>query len=91
MLAELRHKQQTRCHEHVLISTRRGDISHTYNGVIGDRGGDFKRIDDNILARQAHRPRVHNEVHPQPNRSIKADSDHNMVFATVDPGGAIPP
>ena len=69
------------------FSTRKGGISHTYNGVIGDRAGDFKRI-DYILTRQAHRPRVHNvEVHPQPNRPIKADSDHNMVFATVDLGG----
>ena len=69
------------------FSTRKGGISHTYNGVIGDRAGDFKRI-DYILTRQAHRPRVHNvEVHPQPNRPIKANSDHNMVFATVDLGG----
>ena len=69
------------------FSTRKGGISHTYNGAIGDRAGDFKRI-DYILTRQAHRPRVHNvEVHPQPNRPIKADSDHNMVFATVDLGG----
>ena len=69
------------------FSTRKSGISHTYNGVIGDRAGDFKRI-DYILTRQAHRPRVHNvEVHPQPNWPIKADSDHNMVFATVDLGG----
>ena len=69
------------------FSTREGGISHTYNGVIGDRAGDFKRI-DYILTRQAHRPRVNNvEVHPQPNWPIKADSDHNMVFATVDLGG----
>ena len=69
------------------FSTRKGGISHTYNGVLGDRAGDFKRI-DYILTRQAHRPRVQNvEVHPQPNRPIKADSDHNMVFATVDIGG----
>ena len=69
------------------FSTRKGGISHTYNGVIEDRADDFKRI-DYILTRQAHRPRVHNvEVHPQPNQPIKADSDHNMVFATVDLGG----
>ena len=69
------------------FSTRKGGILHTYNGVIGNRAGDFKHI-DYILARQAHRPSVHNvEVHPQPNRPIKADSDHNMVFATVDLGG----
>ena len=67
------------------FSTRKGGISHTYNGVIGGRAGDFKRI-DYILTRQAHRPRVNNvEVHPQRNRPIKADSDHNMVF--VDLGG----
>ena len=53
------------------FSTRKGGISHTYNGVIGDRAGDFKRI-DYILTRQAYRPRVHNvEVHPQPNWPIK--------------------
>ena len=69
------------------FSTRKGGILHTYDGVIGDRAGDFKRI-DYIRTRQAYRPRVHNvEVHPQPNRPIKADSDHNMVFATVDLGG----
>ena len=66
------------------FSTRKGGISHTYNGVIGDRAGDFKRI-DYILTRQTHPPRVHNvEVHPQPNWPIKADSDHNMMFAAVD-------
>lgn len=69
------------------FSTRKGGISHTHNGVIGDRASDFKRI-DYILTRQAHRPRVRNvEVHPQPKRPIKADSDHNMVVATVDLGG----
>ena len=69
------------------FSTRKGGISHIYNGVIGDRAGVLKRI-DYILTRQAHRPRVHNvEVHPQPNRPIKADLDDNMVFATVDLGG----
>ena len=71
------------------FSTRKGGISHTYNGAIGDRAGDFKSI-DYILTRQAHRPRVHKvEVHPQPNRTIKADSDHNMVFTTVDLGGRL--
>ena len=69
------------------LSTRKGGISHTYNGIIGDRAGDFKCI-DYILTRQAHRLRVHNvEVHPQPNRPIEADSDHNMVFVTVNLGG----
>ena len=71
----------------LFFSTRKGGISHTYHGVIGDRAGNFKRI-DYILTRQAHRPRVHNvEVHPQPNRPIKAESDPNMVFITVDIGG----
>ena len=70
-----------------LFSMRKGGIWYTYNGVIGDRAGDFKRI-DYILTRQAHRLRVHNVgVHPQLNRPIKADSDRNMVFATVDLGG----
>ena len=69
------------------FGTRKGGISHTYNGVIGDRAGDFNRI-DYILTRQTHRSGVHNvEVHPQQNRRIKADSDHHMVFATVDLGG----
>ena len=27
---------------HTFFSTRKGGISHTYNGVIGDRAGDFK-------------------------------------------------
>ena len=72
---------------YTFFSTRKGGISHTYDDVIGDRAGDFKRI-DYILTRQAHRPRVHNvEAHPQPSRPIKADSDHNMVFATADLGG----
>ena len=69
------------------FSTRKGGISHTYHGVSGDRAGDFNNI-EYILPRQAHPPRVHNvEVHPQPNRPIESDSDHNMVFATVDLGG----
>ena len=62
------------------FSTRKGGISHTYNGVIGDRAGDFKRI-DYIPTRQAHRPRGYTvEVHSQPNRPIKADLDLNMVL-----------
>ena len=53
------------------FSMRKGGISHTYHGFIGDRAGGFKRI-DYILTRQAHRLRVHNvEAHPQPNRPIK--------------------
>ena len=27
------------------FSTCKGSISHIYNGIIGDRAGDFKRID----------------------------------------------
>ena len=73
----------------LFFSTRKRGISHTYNGVVRDRAGDFKRI-DYILTLQVHRPRVHNvEAPPQPNRPIKADSDNNMVFATVDLGGRI--
>ena len=36
------------------FSTRKGGVSHTYNGVTGSRTSDFKRIDD-VLTRQAHR------------------------------------
>ena len=74
------------------FSTRKGGVSHTHSGIIGDRAAsDFKRI-DYILTHQAHGSRVHNvEVHPQPNRPIKVDSDHNMVFATADLGGRLSP
>ena len=69
------------------FSTRKGGVSHTYNGVTGSRTSDFKRI-DYVLTRQAHRRRVRNVVvHPQPALPVKADSDHNMVIATVDLGG----
>ena len=71
------------------FSTRKGGVSHTYNGVTGSRTSDFKRI-DGVLTRQAHRRRVRNVVvHPQPALPAKADSDHNMVIATVDLGGQI--
>ena len=71
------------------FSTRKGGVSHTYNGVTGSRTSDFKRI-DYVLTRQAHRRRVRNVVeHPQPALPVKADSDHNMVIATVDLGGRI--
>ena len=68
------------------FSTRKGGISHTYNGVIGDRW----RL-------QAHR--LHSNTPGTPTEStqrrstpatksvIKADSDHIMMFATVDLGG----
>ena len=73
------------------FSTRKGGISHTYNGVAGNRASDFKRI-DYILTRQAHRGRVRNVVvHPQPAPPARADSDHNMVVATVDIGVAASP
>ena len=66
--------------------TRKGGIWHTYNGVSGD---ECRRI-DYILTRQAHRGRVSNVVVvPQPVRPVKADSDHNMVVATVDLGGRL--
>ena len=71
------------------FSTRKGGVSHTYNGVTGSRTSDFKRI-DYVLTRQAHRRRVPNVVvHPQPALPAKANSDHNMVIATVDLGGRI--
>ena len=69
------------------FSTRKGGVSHTYNGVTGSRTNDFKLIDYE-LTRQAHRRRVGNVVvHPQPALPAKADSDHNMVLATVDRDG----
>ncbi|CAB1106368.1 unnamed protein product [Ectocarpus sp. CCAP 1310/34] len=45
---------------------------------------------DYILTRQSHRGRVSNmEVVPQPVRPVRADSDHNIVVATVDLGGRL--
>ena len=71
------------------FSTRKGRVSHTYNGVTGSRTSDFKGI-DYVLTRQAHRGRVRNVVvHPQPALLAKAASDRNMVIATVDLGGRI--
>ena len=71
------------------FSTRKGGVSYTYNGVTGSRTSDFRRI-DYVLTRRAHRCRVRNViVHPQPALPAKADSDHNMVRATVDLGGRI--
>ena len=71
------------------FSTRKGGVSHTFNGVTGSRTSDFKRI-DYVLTRQAHRRIVRNVVvHPQPALPVKADSDHNMVIATVDLGGHV--
>ena len=72
------------------FSTRKGGVSHTYNGVIGSRTSDFNRI-DYVLTRQVHRRRVRNVVvHPQPALPAKADSDHNMVTAAVDLGAESP-
>ena len=66
------------------FSTRKGGVSHTYNDVTGSRTSDFKRF-DYVLTCQAHRGRVRNVVaHPLPTLPAKADSDHNMVIATVD-------
>ena len=63
------------------FNTRKGGVSHTHNGI--GRLNDRKRI-DYILTRQAHRPRIHNVVvDPQPPPPAKADSDHNIVYATV--------
>ena len=71
------------------FSTRKGGVSHIHNGVTGSRTSDFKRI-DYVLTRQAHRCRVRNVVvHPQPALPAKADSNPNMVIATVDLGGRI--
>ena len=73
----------------IFFSTRKGGVSHTYDGVTGNRTSDFKRI-DYVPTRQAHRDRVRNVVvHPQPTLPAKADSDHNMVIANVDLGGRI--
>ena len=67
--------------------THKDEVSHTYSGVTGNRTSDFKRV-DYVLTRQAHRGRAGNVVvHPQPALPAKADSDHNMVIATVDLDG----
>ena len=50
------------------FSTRKGGVSHTYNGVTGSRTSDFKRI-DYVLTRQAHRRRVRNVVCTPPTRT----------------------
>ena len=59
----------------------KGGISHTHNGP--NHRIDRMRI-DYTLTRQAHRPRVHDvKVHPQPPPRAKANSDHNLVCASV--------
>eukprot|EP00752_Nemacystus_decipiens_P003356 g3103.t1 len=68
------------------FGNRRDWIWHTYNGPAGK---DCKRL-DYILTRQSHRGRVSSmEVVPQPIRPAGADSDHNIVIATVDLGGRL--
>ena len=65
---------------------RRDGIWHTYNGPTGDAC----KCLDYILTRQSHRDRVSSmEVVPQPMRPVRADSDHNIVVATVDLGGRL--
>ena len=55
------------------------------------RPNDRKRV-DYVLSRQAHRPRVHDvKVHPQPSSRDKPDSDHDIVYVTVDLGGLCAP
>ena len=51
-----------------VFSTRKGGISHTFNGI--SSRNDQKQI-DYILTRQAHRPRVYDvKVHLQPPQTI---------------------
>ena len=71
------------------FSTRKGGISHTFNGI--SSRNDQKRI-DYILTRQAHRSRVCDvKVHPQPPPPARADSDHNIVYAMVRISGRFAP
>ena len=50
------------------FSTRKGGVSHTFNGI--SSRNDQKQI-DYILTRQAHRPRVYDvKVHLQPPQTI---------------------
>eukprot|EP00752_Nemacystus_decipiens_P005560 g5031.t1 len=59
---------------------------HTYNGPARK---DCKCL-DYILTRESHRGRVSSmEVVPQPIRPAGADSDHNIVIATVDLSGRL--
>ncbi|CAB1108182.1 unnamed protein product [Ectocarpus sp. CCAP 1310/34] len=68
------------------FDTRRSGIWHTFNGPSGRE----RRCLDYILTRQSHRGRVSNmEVVPQPVRPVRADSDHNIVVATVDLDGRL--
>ena len=59
------------------FSTRKGGILHTHNGT---RPNDRERIGC-ILTYQAHRPRVHDVLHP-PSRAT-ADSGHNILSESV--------
>ena len=71
------------------FSTRKGGVSHTFNGV--SSRNDQKRM-GYILTRQEHRSRVYDvNVHPQPPPPAKADSDHNIVYAMVRLSGRFAP
>ena len=59
----------------------KGGISHTPNGP--NHRNERMRI-NYLLTRQAERPKVHDvKVHPQPPPRAKANSDHNLVCASV--------
>ena len=69
-----------------LFDKRRDGIWHTYNGPTEDA----RKCLDYIQTRQPHRGRVSNmEVVPPPMRPVRADSDHNIVVATVVLGGRL--
>ena len=70
------------------FSTRKGGVSHTFNGI--SSRNDQKRI-DYIPTRQAHPSRVYDKVHPQPPPPARADSDHNILYATVRLSGRFTP
>ena len=65
---------------HITIhSARKGGIYHTFNN---SSRHDQKRT-DNILTRQAHRPRVyHVAVHPHHPPPAKVDPDHTILLLT---------
>ena len=77
-------KDNKRALTNTFFSTRKGGVSHTFNGI--SSRNDQKRIDF-ILTRQAHRPRVYDvKVHAQPPPPAKADSDHNIVLRSIRVG-----
>ena len=68
---------------------RKGVLSDTFDGI--SSRNDQKRI-DNTLTRLAHRSRVYEgRVEPQPPPPTKADSDHNIAYATVCLSGRFAP